>query len=100
MSVPRVTWVVFLALFFWLPLTVAESAGQQPGVEPYSEELAARLEAALAAMGTAYEPRTHHKSEDGKPHFTNRLILENSPYLLQHAHNPVDWYAWGDGAFD
>ena len=30
--------------------------------------------------------------------FTNRLINENSPYLLQHAHNPVDWYAWGDEA--
>jgi uncharacterized protein YyaL (SSP411 family) len=31
--------------------------------------------------------------------FTNKLINENSPYLLQHAHNPVDWYPWGDEAF-
>ncbi|MDB2614123.1 thioredoxin domain-containing protein [Chlamydiales bacterium] len=31
--------------------------------------------------------------------FTNRLIHEKSPYLLQHAHNPVDWYSWGDEAF-
>jgi uncharacterized protein len=30
---------------------------------------------------------------------TNRLIHETSPYLLQHAHNPVDWYAWGEEAF-
>lgn len=30
---------------------------------------------------------------------TNRLIREKSPYLLQHAHNPVDWYPWGDEAF-
>ena len=30
--------------------------------------------------------------------FTNRLIKESSPYLLQHAHNPVDWYPWGDEA--
>jgi hypothetical protein len=30
----------------------------------------------------------------------NRLINEKSPYLLQHAYNPVDWYAWGDEAFD
>ena len=30
---------------------------------------------------------------------TNRLIDETSPYLLQHAHNPVDWYAWGEEAF-
>src|SRR5438094_4580123 len=29
----------------------------------------------------------------------NRLINESSPYLLQHAHNPVDWYAWGEEAF-
>jgi hypothetical protein len=33
------------------------------------------------------------------PEHTNRLIHESSPYLLQHAHNPVDWYAWGDEAF-
>ena len=26
----------------------------------------------------------------------NRLINETSPYLLQHAHNPVDWYPWGE----
>ncbi|MFZ1699980.1 MAG: thioredoxin domain-containing protein [Pyrinomonadaceae bacterium] len=31
--------------------------------------------------------------------FTNRLIDESSPYLIQHAHNPVDWYPWGDEAF-
>jgi len=30
----------------------------------------------------------------------NRLIHEKSPYLLQHAHNPVDWYAWGEEAFE
>ena len=32
--------------------------------------------------------------------YTNRLIDEKSPYLLQHAHNPVDWYPWGDEAFE
>jgi uncharacterized protein YyaL (SSP411 family) len=31
---------------------------------------------------------------------TNRLIDETSPYLQQHAHNPVDWYAWSDEAFE
>lgn len=30
----------------------------------------------------------------------NKLIDEQSPYLLQHAHNPVDWYPWGDKAFE
>ncbi|WP_250622609.1 DUF255 domain-containing protein [Bacillus subtilis] len=30
----------------------------------------------------------------------NRLIAEKSPYLLQHAHNPVDWFPWGEEAFE
>src|SRR5579885_2536976 len=34
-----------------------------------------------------------------KPKHTNRLAKESSPYLLQHAHNPVDWYPWGEEAF-
>ncbi len=34
------------------------------------------------------------------PLFTNRLVNEKSPYLLQHAHNPVDWYPWGEEAFE
>jgi uncharacterized protein YyaL (SSP411 family) len=33
------------------------------------------------------------------PAHTNRLAREKSPYLLQHAHNPVDWFAWGEDAF-
>ena len=34
------------------------------------------------------------------PLYKNRLIHEKSPYLLQHAHNPVDWYPWGEEAFE
>ena len=37
---------------------------------------------------------------DRAPQYTNRLISEKSPYLQQHAHNPVDWYPWGAEAFD
>jgi uncharacterized protein YyaL (SSP411 family) len=37
------------------------------------------------------------KPSQGSEH--NRLFLEKSPYLLQHAHNPVDWYPWGEDAF-
>ena len=33
-----------------------------------------------------------------EPKFTNRLSRSSSPYLLQHAHNPVDWYPWGEEA--
>ena len=36
--------------------------------------------------------------EDTMP--TNQLINEKSPYLLQHAHNPVDWHAWSDETFE
>ena len=71
-----------------------------PGAEPYGAELAAGLRTALAAKGSDYEPRTHHFNADGSPKYTNRLILESSPYLLQHAHNPVNWYPWGDEAFE
>ena len=41
----------------------------------------------------SHNPNTNNK----KP---NRLISEKSPYLLQHAYNPVDWYPWGDEAFE
>lgn len=42
-------------------------------------------------MSDATNAQTQHK-------YTNRLINETSPYLLQHAHNPVDWYPWGEEA--
>src|SRR5438094_7631938 len=44
----------------------------------------------MNAMSTTHEHPAH----------TNRLIHESSPYLLQHAHNPVDWYSWGPEAFE
>ncbi|MFN2458777.1 MAG: thioredoxin domain-containing protein [Chitinophagaceae bacterium] len=40
-----------------------------------------------------------NKKEEMKEHpYTNELIHESSPYLLQHAHNPVNWYPWGEKA--
>src|SRR5688572_5401960 len=45
-----------------------------------------------AGPGAATTPAT-------MPAHTNRLAKEKSPYLLQHAHNPVDWYPWGEEAF-
>ncbi len=72
-----------------------------PGAEGvvYPSRLQKTLCKALLAKGTEYRPRTHHLLPDGSPKYTNRLILEDSPYLLQHAHNPVDWHPWGDEAF-
>jgi hypothetical protein len=37
-------------------------------------------------------------ADEAVPKHTNRLVHEKSPYLLQHAHNPVDWYPWGEEA--
>ena len=34
------------------------------------------------------------------PKHTNALAKEKSPYLLQHAHNPVNWMPWGEAAFE
>jgi uncharacterized protein len=67
-----------------------------PGALAFSEQLSARLAQAVAQRK---EFRTHHLRPDGRPQWTNRLALESSPYLLQHAHNPVDWRPWGDEAF-
>ncbi len=44
-------------------------------------------------------PRRSESAATEKREHTNRLAHEKSPYLLQHAHNPVDWYPWGEEAF-
>ena len=80
--------------------TPSASIALSPGATPRPPELQARLEAALASMPADYEPRTEHLDADGQPLFLNRLILETSPYLRQHAHNPVDWFPWGEEAFE
>lgn len=41
---------------------------------------------------------SNSKMKNNDHQFTNRLIDESSPYLLQHAHNPVNWYPWGEEA--
>jgi len=70
-----------------------------PGLSPFDTQLAQRLRGALSSQPDDYSPRTHHFAEDGAPAYINRLILETSPYLLQHAHNPVSWWPWSDAAF-
>src|SRR5262245_31412652 len=42
---------------------------------------------------------TFAEPKPARPEQTNRLAQEKSPYLLQHAHNPVDWHPWGEEAF-
>jgi uncharacterized protein YyaL (SSP411 family) len=74
--------------------------GSLPGAPPIDLVLASKLEAQWSDRSADYKPRTRHLRADGSPKYTNRLFLESSPYLRQHAHNPVNWYAWGDEAFE
>ncbi len=82
----------------------AAAAGTQedglPGAPPLPPALLAQLRAKWAGRDPSYKPRTRHLDPHGSPKYTNRLFLETSPYLLQHAHNPVNWYPWGDEAFE
>ncbi len=71
-----------------------------PGAGAFPEPLATKIKAAWAARDPNYKPRTVHLERDGSPKYTNRLFLESSPYLRQHAHNPLNWYPWGDEAFE
>jgi uncharacterized protein YyaL (SSP411 family) len=54
-------------------------------------------------QGTTAQTKTTASARSGQAKgthpYTNRLIHEKSPYLLLHAHNPVDWYPWGQEAF-
>ena len=59
-----------------------------PGASPVDEALKERLATAWAARLADYVPRTQHLRPDGSPKYINRLFLESSPYLRQHAHNP------------
>ncbi len=70
-----------------------------PGSEKYSKDLLQKIDGMRRQRGKTYSPRTRHLTADGKAVYTNRLFLESSPYLLQHAHNPVNWYSWGEEAF-
>lgn len=47
----------------------------------------------------AEEKKARGQIADSSPLFVNRLVLETSPYLLQHAFNPINWHPWGDEAF-
>src|SRR5437868_3398269 len=72
-----------------IPLAMTFAAQKSPLPQSVTLHLAAVL-LQSAAIAFAAEPAKH----------TNRLSKETSPYLLQHAHNPVDWFAWGPEALE
>ena len=68
-------------------------------IKYYPPEMAQQLQAAFIAKGKNYHARTVNLLDNGQPAYINQLILQDSPYLIQHAHNPVHWHPWGEEAF-
>ena len=91
-------YVIGMAAF--LPFSFAEANfSSLPGAQAFSSNLQAELASMWAKRQSDEPARTHHLNADGTPVYVNRLMLQDSPYLRQHAHNPVDWHAWGQEAF-
>ena len=90
---------MFLCLVMWAAL--AHAWEPLPGALEVPSQLQEQLKTALSAKlsDPAYTVRSEHILDDGKPRFSNRLLLSRSPYLLQHAHNPVDWRPWSEETF-
>ena len=63
-----------------------------PGTKGINMKFTEQFKAMQKQKGDTYKPRTRHLDKNGWAQYTNRLFLESSPYLLQHAHNPVNWY--------
>ncbi len=91
---------IFIFLFFGLFFADLSFTDTLPGTLPHHNDLLKRINKMEQIKHKNKPPRTRHLDVDGKPKFTNRLALESSPYLLQHAHNPVNWYPWGDETFE
>ncbi|MCM0082873.1 thioredoxin domain-containing protein [Geomonas sp. Red32] len=79
---------------------LAERYPDLPGTSRFPQPPRSAFEEIRLQRGERYLPRTRHLADDGWARYTNRLFLESSPYLLQHAHNPVNWFPWGDEAFE
>src|SRR5262245_57333337 len=99
-GVGTATTVLLLAIVLW---NVRRE--QQPSELQKVVQSAAQIEQALK-QGVS-SPRDAEDASPAEPSagatpsyaYTNRLVREASPYLQMHAHNPVDWYPWGEDAF-
>jgi uncharacterized protein YyaL (SSP411 family) len=92
-STPKISLQLLVIILTLLVITIELKA------ELISQSTAKEWMTAYQNKASHYQPRTEHLNKDGSAKYINRLILEQSPYLIQHAHNPVNWYAWGDDAF-
>ncbi|MEW5797019.1 MAG: thioredoxin domain-containing protein [Candidatus Zixiibacteriota bacterium] len=66
---------------------------------PYPIIIGISIALSVFTCACATDKQESHDARTGQePKHTNALRFETSPYLLQHAHNPVNWYSWGDEA--
>ncbi len=91
--------VVLAFLYLFLGKDKMKPTELLPGIYDMDSSLLESFKKMKKKKGSSYRPRTRHLTPKGEALFTNRLFLEKSPYLLQHAHNPVNWYPWGEEAF-
>jgi len=86
---PKTRWLriasLVLALGCWDDATTSSAQSDELSKHPSTSKT-------VSALPPDSKTETHQH--------TNRLINEKSPYLLQHAHNPVNWYPWSDEAFE
>ncbi len=81
-----------------------DAEAENPEVDPANQEATSGPAENRSATNEPAGPQEAVSSQDSKPkdskptEHTNRLAKETSPYLLLHAHNPVDWYPWGPEA--
>jgi uncharacterized protein len=78
-------------------LAQAQSFPEESVVTMRTGRITGTLIALLLCVSAVAERSATSKTSSG--HHTNHLISEKSPYLLLHAHNPVDWYPWSEEAF-
>ena len=73
--------------------------GSERGSSPRDKDRSVTVSSSVPMPAGGKGSRTNC-SQSAPQKTPNRLINEKSPYLLQHAYNPVDWYPWGQEAFD
>lgn len=88
-----------------LPFLLLDAAFATPSFEPLPASsplpvsIQRELERRYKDVSEKQSKSALHLTSSGTPKFINRLALEKSPYLQQHAFNPINWYPWGEEAF-
>jgi uncharacterized protein YyaL (SSP411 family) len=81
-----------LAIIIFIAMSIFQCCGGSPMSEEYKEMTG-------KSNGRSGEGFSDKSDDSDKAKKENRLAFEKSPYLLQHADNPIDWYPWGEEAF-